>query len=275
MNLLANQLVFPIYLHSLVSMNEPNWMENVDALKNKLKDAAQKINIDDTPAKNVKAKPKPIYVTDDIIMDGKCPVMDCDKDTYAVYLQSGYGLNTCPMICYQGHNLINHDYNTKCPETFRGLTIAVLGNLPPPKVKQKKTFDAYVRDEDLLNFLLSSNVQDGDVILVVSFDDSSTSLHESTRNVFSYYGSQLIQEIRFRDSFVMIGQKGLEKGAAFEMMKHKRSTEDFAPPVTLAMCLTLPSKLHFAVIKGHLLTHLLYISFLQLVPYQNSQMQTR
>jgi hypothetical protein len=32
------------------------------------------------------------------------------------------------------------------------------------------------------------------------------------------YGSQLIKIIKFRDSFVMIGQKGLARGKAIEMV---------------------------------------------------------
>ena len=33
------------------------------------------------------------------------------------------------------------------------------------------------------------------------------------------YGSQLIKIIKFRDSFVMIGQKGLARGKAIEMVR--------------------------------------------------------
>lgn len=32
------------------------------------------------------------------------------------------------------------------------------------------------------------------------------------------FGSQLIRALKFRDSFVMIGQKGLERGKAIEMV---------------------------------------------------------
>ena len=32
------------------------------------------------------------------------------------------------------------------------------------------------------------------------------------------YGSQLIKVIKYRDSFVMIGQKGLTRGKAIEMV---------------------------------------------------------
>ena len=33
------------------------------------------------------------------------------------------------------------------------------------------------------------------------------------------YGSQLIKAVKFRDSYVMIGQKGLARGKAIEMVR--------------------------------------------------------
>ena len=46
------------------------------------------------------------------------------------------------------------------------------------------------------------------------------------------YGSQLIKIIKFRDSFVMIGQKGLARGKAIEMVRRTASwneTDVFSP----------------------------------------------
>jgi hypothetical protein len=43
-------------------------------------------------------------------------------------------------------------------------------------------------------------------------------LREGSLTLLENYGSQLIKSIKFRDSFVMIGQKGLERGKAIEMV---------------------------------------------------------
>ena len=43
-------------------------------------------------------------------------------------------------------------------------------------------------------------------------------LKESSAAMLEKYGSQLIKVIKFRDSFVMIGQKGLVRGKAIEMV---------------------------------------------------------
>jgi len=43
-------------------------------------------------------------------------------------------------------------------------------------------------------------------------------LKEASLSLLEKYGSQLIKVIKFRDSFVMIGQKGLARGKAIEMV---------------------------------------------------------
>ncbi len=44
-------------------------------------------------------------------------------------------------------------------------------------------------------------------------------LKEASLSILEKYGSQLIKIIKFRDSFVMIGQKGLARGKAIEMVE--------------------------------------------------------
>lgn len=45
------------------------------------------------------------------------------------------------------------------------------------------------------------------------------SLKDASISMLEKYGSQLIRIIKFRDSFVMIGQKGLARGKAIEMVQ--------------------------------------------------------
>lgn len=44
---------------------------------------------------------------------------------------------------------------------------------------------------------------------------------EGTLSLLESYGSQLIRSVKFRDTFVMIGQKGLARGKAIEMVSTK------------------------------------------------------
>lgn len=43
-------------------------------------------------------------------------------------------------------------------------------------------------------------------------------LREASLSLLELYGSQYIKSVKFRDSFVMIGQKGLARGRAIEMV---------------------------------------------------------
>ena len=51
------------------------------------------------------------------------------------------------------------------------------------------------------------------------------SLKEASHTIMEKYGSQLIKIIKFRDSYVMIGQKGLARGKAIEMVNSNHSFE--------------------------------------------------
>lgn len=44
---------------------------------------------------------------------------------------------------------------------------------------------------------------------------------EAVLSLMEQYGSQLIRSIKFRDTFVMIGQKGLARGKAIEKVSAK------------------------------------------------------
>jgi hypothetical protein len=45
------------------------------------------------------------------------------------------------------------------------------------------------------------------------------SLREITVKLVELFGSQLIGNLKFRDAYVMIGQRGITKGKAIELVK--------------------------------------------------------
>ncbi len=67
------------------------------------------------------------------------------------------------------------------------------------------------------------------------------SLKENSFNFMESYGASNLKNIKFRDSYVMIGQRGISKGKALELIERK-NTKDFAPAAKLSGCLTLPRK---------------------------------
>ena len=54
--------------------------------------------------------------------------------------------------------------------------------------------------------------------MVVSLLNECRSLTEESKKLLTQYGSSLISNVRFRDNFIMIGQKGLAEGSAVEQV---------------------------------------------------------
>lgn len=57
------------------------------------------------------------------------------------------------------------------------------------------------------------------------------------------FGSQQFANVKFRDSFVMIGQRGVAKGKAIELAEPK-GTKDFAKAATISGCADFPRELN-------------------------------
>lgn len=55
------------------------------------------------------------------------------------------------------------------------------------------------------------------------------------------FGSQLFGKVKFRDSFVMVGQRGVAKGKAVELSEQK-GNRDFAAAAKIDGCIDLPCK---------------------------------
>lgn len=55
------------------------------------------------------------------------------------------------------------------------------------------------------------------------------------------FGSQQFENIKFRDSFVMVGQRGVAKGKAIELAEPK-GNKDFANAAKITGCADFPRK---------------------------------
>lgn len=49
-------------------------------------------------------------------------------------------------------------------------------------------------------------------------------MKEASTSLLEKYGSQLIKSVKYRDSFVMLGQKGLARGKAIEVVRKSNET---------------------------------------------------
>lgn len=74
------------------------------------------------------------------------------------------------------------------------------------------------------------------------------SIREPSIKLMEQFGSQQFANVKFRDSFVMIGQRGVAKGKAIELAEPK-GTKDFAKAAIISGCADFPREfLYFCLL---------------------------
>ncbi len=106
------------------------------------------------------------------------------------------------------------------------------------EVKSAESYDTF-NDDSVFYRYVKTVVGDGDIVMIASYDEMANALRETSAQFMQNFGSQLFTNIKFRDSFVMIGQKGINKGKAIEIHEPKKS-KDFAPAAMISGCVTFP-----------------------------------
>ena len=67
-------------------------------------------------------------------------------------------------------------------------------------------------------------------------------IRESSVKFLANFGSKFIDHVKFRDSFVFLGQRGIEKGKAIEKVEHK-GRKEFANAAFISGCAAFPRNL--------------------------------
>ncbi|CAF1035789.1 unnamed protein product [Rotaria sp. Silwood1] len=170
------------------------------------------------------------------IPDAGCEIDEkCSDDAIPYKIISGDGVEKYPVICFNNKLLVHK--NLKDSKIGRGINLVALDNTTL-NVKLIDTFDTYLEETFFLR-TLKINLNDGDIVILASFDEMTYGLKEASLSILERYGSQLIKIIKFRDSFVMLGQKGLARGKAIEM-HHPKGNRDFAPAAHISGCAKFP-----------------------------------
>ncbi|CAF3425490.1 unnamed protein product [Rotaria socialis] len=159
----------------------------------------------------------------------------CADDAIPYKIVSGDGIEKYPIICFNNKLLVHK--NLKDAKIGRGINLVALDSVTYD-VKLTETYDTYIEETFLLR-TLKVTLNDADIIILASFDEMTYGLKEASLSILEKYGSQLIKIIKFRDSFVMIGQKGLARGKAVEMHQPK-GNRDFAPAAHISGCAKFP-----------------------------------
>ncbi|KAK7488581.1 hypothetical protein BaRGS_00020198, partial [Batillaria attramentaria] len=168
-----------------------------------------------------------------ISADDGCGV-ECSPDQLSFYIRTGEKNIAGPTICFEGKIIMSNDLKN----FGRGLNFVVI-NGNSFEVKEVTSFDTYVDDGSVIRYL-KKGIPDGGIVLVASFDEASSGLKEDARKWLRLYGSALVESLNFRDSFIMIGQKGLKEGHAIEYISKKDKSEDFSAVLEKAGCFSLP-----------------------------------
>ncbi|CAE7387684.1 CEMIP [Symbiodinium natans] len=118
----------------------------------------------------------------------------------------------------------------------RGLTVVELrpGSLGGYIVKHTETFDTFLDSSKLEDYL--SSVVAGNLILIAAVDEASASLSQQAKALMATCGAVSIQQMAFRSSYALIGQKG---GSALS----EDISREGSGSVVAAATVTLPEKL--------------------------------
>ncbi|CAF0720231.1 unnamed protein product [Brachionus calyciflorus] len=187
------------------------------------------------PVTQVETK-KQSYVPNHGTPDPECVIEEkCTGQSVPYKIVSGEGMDKYPIICLNGKLLVGK--NLPDNKIGRGINMVVV-NKDTLEVKEIETFDTYGDDSSFYRYV-TSTLSDGDIILLASYDEMANSLRETSVKAMEFYGSQLFGNIKFRDSFAMMGQRGIAKGKAFEYIETK-GKKDFSSAAKLSGCASFP-----------------------------------
>lgn len=83
--------------------------------------------------------------------------------------------------------------------------------------------------------------------MIASYDEATNGLKDILYNLLESFGAKSFRNVKFRDSYAMIGQRGIPKGNAIEIVQTKGKNE-FGATAKLTGCLKLPCK-HLILIE--------------------------
>ena len=156
----------------------------------------------------------------------------CGYRQNSFYLKTGKDNTEGPTLCYNGQIVLS-------PETGdggRGINMLVIDGLTSD-MKDIKVFDTYTDDTPFIQYM--TKVAPGSVIMIVTYDEIAEKLSSNSRQWIRMMGSSLIDNVQFRDAFILVGQVGLEQKQAIEFHK-KREPGGYSIPIEKKGCFSLP-----------------------------------
>lgn len=157
----------------------------------------------------------------------------CFSNQISFYIKTGFENKEGPKICFQNDVVLS----PKKSNVHRGLNVVVI-NDKTLEIVDTKSFDTYVYDEDFKDFV-KNKIEESYIVMVASYDESAVSLSEESRNWLKVLGSEESDNLNFRDSYMLIGQKGLQQGHAIEY-RNLRGEKRYGETIEKTGCFSLP-----------------------------------
>ncbi|XP_060932653.1 protein FAM3C [Limanda limanda] len=167
------------------------------------------------PANDVPTKPS--------VVRHKCGISkSCPPKHFAFKMASGAASVVGPKMCLEDKILMSAVKNN----VGRGLNIALV-DAKTGQGGKTASFDLWAGDvAPFIKFL--NEIEDGTIVLIASFDDSSTKLTVEARKLIADLGSSEIHNLGFRDNWIFVGGKGIKTKSPFEQhLKNNAETNKF------------------------------------------------
>ncbi|KAK2859023.1 hypothetical protein Q5P01_003643 [Channa striata] len=180
------------------------------------------INLDFRLA-NVFSRPALVNTGPTKLVRHKCGLSKpCPQGHLAFKMASGAANVVGPRICLEDKLLMSGVKNN----VGRGINVALV-NGETGEVIKTDSFDMWAGD--VAPFLkLLKEIEEGTVVMMASFDDTSTKLNDEAKKLISDLGSSAISNVGFRDNWIFVGGKGIKTKSPFEQhIKNNADTNKF------------------------------------------------
>ncbi|XP_056000874.1 protein O-linked-mannose beta-1,2-N-acetylglucosaminyltransferase 1-like isoform X2 [Ostrea edulis] len=167
------------------------------------------------------------------LSESACGV-SCSWGQKSFYIKTGTDKSVGPTICYNGQIYMSDEKKN----VGRGInTLFIDGDTH--QVVDKKTFDTYTEEQSFLQYI-QLEMKERTVVIMASFDEISYSLKDEAKKWMKLMGASQIEKVKFRESYILIGQRGLKQGHAIEFVQPKKDGEQYASSLVKKGCFTMP-----------------------------------
>ena len=125
----------------------------------------------------------------------------------------------------------------------RGINVAVIDS-SSKSIISVSNYDTYQKDSSSLESLLMQ-IHEGDIVLLLTFDEPSSKLSQVARTLFHELGSGKAQNLNYRTSWYLITQKGISGYSPYEEIHlpsynaSQAARSVWGSPHDIRMCLPL------------------------------------